>query len=71
MGFYKFQNQPLLILLSVIVGVLFLITRVEAASHTNVPHPADPFADPKNDPYNPLRYITSNVLTGVSFGGWI
>ncbi|KAH8091067.1 RTA1-like protein [Cristinia sonorae] len=31
------------------------------------PHPADPYADPKNDPYNPLRYIASNVLTAISF----
>ncbi|EJD40359.1 RTA1-domain-containing protein [Auricularia subglabra TFB-10046 SS5] len=27
--------------------------------------PPDPFADPANDPYNPLRYIPSNVLTSV------
>ncbi|TFY68625.1 hypothetical protein EVG20_g3481 [Dentipellis fragilis] len=26
-------------------------------------HVADPFADPKNDPYNPLHYITTNSLT--------
>lgn len=32
------------------------------------PPPGDPYADPQNDPYNPLRYITSNVLTGIAFG---
>lgn len=32
------------------------------------PPPGDPYADPQNDPYNPLRYITSNALTGISFG---
>ena len=30
--------------------------------------PADPWADPKNDPLNPLRYIASNTLTTVAFG---
>ncbi|KAI0053561.1 RTA1-like protein [Auriscalpium vulgare] len=34
----------------------------------NLPHPADPYADPKNDPYNPLGYIASNTLTGVALG---
>ncbi|KAL0949497.1 hypothetical protein HGRIS_009551 [Hohenbuehelia grisea] len=29
--------------------------------------PADPFADPKHDPLNPLRYIASNALTAISF----
>lgn len=33
----------------------------------NVPRPANPFLDPKNDPYNPLGYIASNTLTGVAF----
>ncbi|KAG6917911.1 hypothetical protein DXG01_000520 [Tephrocybe rancida] len=32
--------------------------------------PGDPYADPKNDPYNPLRYITSNVLTAIAFGAF-
>ncbi|TCD68518.1 hypothetical protein EIP91_010574 [Steccherinum ochraceum] len=31
------------------------------------PHPADPYADPQNDIYNPLRYIASNTLTAISF----
>lgn len=34
------------------------------------PHPADPYADPKNDIYNPLRYIASNALTAVSFSAF-
>ncbi|KAG6916828.1 hypothetical protein DXG01_005213 [Tephrocybe rancida] len=32
-----------------------------------IPEDFDPFADPKNDINNPLRYITTNSLTGVSF----
>ncbi|KAG8865224.1 hypothetical protein FRB96_000114 [Tulasnella sp. 330] len=28
--------------------------------------PADPFADPKDDLYNPLRYIASNTLTSIA-----
>jgi len=31
------------------------------------PRPANPFLDPKHDPYNPLKYITSNVLTAIAF----
>ncbi|KAF8220825.1 RTA1-like protein [Tricholoma matsutake] len=52
-------------LLSVLVGVSFLITPAGAANR--LPHLADPFADPKHDPYNPLRYIASNAMTGVAF----
>ena len=32
-----------------------------------VPRPANPFLDPKADPYNPLKYIASNVLTAIAF----
>ncbi|THH19869.1 hypothetical protein EW146_g1399 [Bondarzewia mesenterica] len=31
------------------------------------PNPADPYADPANDPNNGLRYIASNTLTGIAF----
>jgi hypothetical protein len=31
------------------------------------PRPANPFLDPKDDPFNPLKYIASNVLTGIAF----
>jgi len=37
------------------------------AKEPNLPRPADPFADPAHDPYNPLRYIASNVLTAIAF----
>ncbi|KAJ7929961.1 RTA1-like protein [Mycena leptocephala] len=30
-----------------------------AAPKKTLPRPSDPFLDPKNDPYNPLRYIAS------------
>ncbi|KAL0574678.1 hypothetical protein V5O48_007294 [Marasmius crinis-equi] len=39
---------------------------VEARSNPNIPRP-DPFADPKHDVYNPLRYIASNTLTAIAF----
>ncbi|KAF9057621.1 RTA1 like protein-domain-containing protein [Panaeolus papilionaceus] len=42
-----------------------LVPCVEAAIKHNIPRP-DPFADPKNDPYNPLKYIASNTLTGIA-----
>ncbi|KAJ7094591.1 RTA1-like protein [Mycena belliarum] len=46
---------------------LLAATLVHAAPRDSVPRPADPFLDPKNDPYNPLRYIASNVLTAIAF----
>ena len=53
-------------LFSVLLVVYFLIAPAKAASQ-DLPRPADPFADPKKDPYNPLKYIASNALTGVAF----
>ncbi|KAI9574463.1 RTA1-domain-containing protein [Boletus coccyginus] len=38
-----------------------------ADSQTVVGPPSNPFLDPKNDPYNPLRYIASNTLTAIAF----
>ncbi|CAE6422644.1 unnamed protein product [Rhizoctonia solani] len=46
---------------------LFALLGVVQAARPGLPPPGDPFVDPYNDPYNPLRYIPSNVLTGVSF----
>jgi len=48
-------------------ALLLLSITVSAASYPGIPEP-DPFADPATDPYNPLRYIPSNALTGVSLG---
>jgi len=31
------------------------------------PPPSNPYLDPKDDPYNPLRYIASNTLTAIAF----
>jgi hypothetical protein len=31
------------------------------------PRPANPFLDPKNDPFNPLKYVASDVLTAIAF----
>ena len=50
------------------LAILFITAPVEAAT---VARPADPFADPKNDPYNPLRYIASNMLTATAFCEWM
>ncbi|KAJ6598873.1 RTA1-domain-containing protein [Mycena vulgaris] len=51
------------------LGALFLLAAalVQAAPQRTIPRPADPYLDPKNDPYNPLRYIASNVLTAIAF----
>jgi hypothetical protein len=48
-------------------GLLFVAVLVQAAPKKTLPRPSDPFLDPKNDPYNPLRYIASNVLTAIAF----
>jgi hypothetical protein len=53
-------------LLCLLVTIWLSIVPVEAAVQ-NLPRPANPFADPKHDPYNPLKYIASNVLTGIAF----
>ncbi|KAF8812497.1 RTA1-like protein [Phlegmacium glaucopus] len=44
-----------------------LISLIHSA--TAASRPSDPFTftDPKDDPFNPLKYIASNVLTGVAF----
>jgi len=47
--------------------LLLAVSVVEAAPKKTLPRPSDPFADPKNDPFNPLRYIASNVLTAIAF----
>ncbi|KAF9268030.1 RTA1-like protein [Marasmius fiardii PR-910] len=48
-----------------LVATIASVSTVQA-SNPSVPQP-DPFADPKYDVYNPLRYIASNVLTAVAF----
>ncbi|KIJ70507.1 hypothetical protein HYDPIDRAFT_105253 [Hydnomerulius pinastri MD-312] len=35
-------------------------------SVTRPPPPANPYLDPKDDPYNILKYIASNTLTGIA-----
>ncbi|KAB5592102.1 Protein RTA1 [Ceratobasidium theobromae] len=57
--------QPL-----VLLGLLVWIGNAVAA-RPGLPPPGDPFVDPRNDPYNPMRYIPSNVLTGVSFALYV
>lgn len=41
-----------------------------AQKGNHFPPPADPFADPKDDIDNPLRYIASNVLTAIAFSAF-
>ncbi|KAJ7129478.1 RTA1-like protein [Mycena epipterygia] len=53
---------------TLVAAVLFVsASLVQAAPKQTVPRPADPFLDPKHDPYNPLRYIASDVLTAIAF----
>ncbi|KAI0699452.1 RTA1-domain-containing protein [Cytidiella melzeri] len=40
-------------------------TFVAAQNKSGLQPPADPFADPKDDVFNPLRYIASNGLTAM------
>jgi len=51
---------------TLLLPLLALLTYAEAAVKPVIPRP-DPFADPAHDPYNPLRYIPSNTLTGIAF----
>ncbi|KAI0063778.1 RTA1-like protein [Artomyces pyxidatus] len=59
---------PPQLLASVVLAAALLAASPATAkvSGPTGPRPADPYADPKDDPYNPLGYITSNVLTTVA-----
>ena len=50
----------------VYAALLALMTPV-ADGQTVAGPPANPFLDPKDDLYNPLRYIASNTLTAIAF----
>jgi hypothetical protein len=55
---------------SLVLGLLCMLSFAApslAKLAPTVPRPANPFLDPKRDPYNPLKYIASNVLTAVAF----
>lgn len=54
--------------MSLLLPLILATAAVRAVQPITVPHPADPFADPANDPYNPLRYIPNNALTSVATG---
>ncbi|EGO01945.1 hypothetical protein SERLA73DRAFT_177602 [Serpula lacrymans var. lacrymans S7.3] len=58
------RQQKLIVLL---LALLCIVLPIHARSASNTPHLADPFADPKHDPYNPLKYIASNTLTAIAF----
>ncbi|KAI0068733.1 hypothetical protein BV25DRAFT_1817642 [Artomyces pyxidatus] len=47
--------------------IILLSALITVAKAPVGPHPADPFLDPKDDPYNPLGYIASNTLTAIAF----
>ncbi|KAK7054224.1 RTA1-domain-containing protein [Favolaschia claudopus] len=53
--------------LSRVLLVFLLVSATQAARQQIIPRPENPFLDPKHDPYNPLRYIASNVLTAIAF----
>lgn len=52
------------------VSLVFLafVGLVAAQSRHGLQPPADPFADPKHDVFNPLRYIASDALSGMGVG---
>ncbi|KAK7470573.1 hypothetical protein VKT23_001997 [Stygiomarasmius scandens] len=50
-----------------IFSLHLLFSSAFAARGPTLPRPADPFADPRHDPYNPLKYIASNTLTAIAF----
>ncbi|TFK55933.1 RTA1-like protein [Heliocybe sulcata] len=52
--------------LLVLLAAVLLVAPASAKAPT-IPRPADPFADPKDDVYNPLRYIANNTLTAIAF----
>lgn len=60
-------KTPFVAYLFALIGALVSLESTIALSRDDLPRPADPYADPKHDPYNPLKYITSNALTGISF----
>lgn len=52
-----------------VITTLALALAVAAQRHAGLPPPsADPYADPKHDYTNPLRYIANNTLTAISVG---
>lgn len=58
------KQLPLVLLL-----VFLSVSNLHAAAYSpELPRPADPFMNPKDDPYNPLGYIASNTLTSTAFG---
>lgn len=60
--------SPFLCLLALLASLQCF---VHGASQPTLPRPADPFADPRHDPYNPLKYIASNALTAVAFSEFL
>ncbi|KAG6371319.1 hypothetical protein JVT61DRAFT_9791 [Boletus reticuloceps] len=50
----------------VFIAILALMTPI-VDGQTVIGPPVNSFLDPKDDPYNPLRYITSNTLTAIAF----
>lgn len=50
-------------------GLYILIAASLAdARNLDIPPPADPYAAPQIDPYNPLKYITTNAYSAVGVG---
>lgn len=59
----RVQHTPTFLL----IYILSCSLSSAASEVPNPPGPIDPFLDPKDDPNNPLGYITSNTLTGIAF----
>lgn len=66
--FMPSKRQPSSVFLANALCLLCAATIVSAAAKDDgpvTPHPADPYASPQTDVYNPLRYIASNSLSAV------
>lgn len=53
-----------------LLSLALALSIVAAAKNANIPpeDQIDPYADPANDPYNPMGYVATNWLTGLSTG---
>ncbi|EJD05847.1 RTA1-like protein [Fomitiporia mediterranea MF3/22] len=58
-------STPSLLVLA-LSALVILVLPVHAKTPENCA--PDPYTDPRNDPCNVLKYIASNVLTGIAFG---
>ncbi|KAH8117366.1 RTA1-like protein [Phellopilus nigrolimitatus] len=61
----SYPRAPVLLLVALATLPVAVLAKVQSICAS------DPFADPTNDPCNPLKYIASDVLSGIAFGLYI